>query len=123
MSPHDVPDARELVEAVRDYLSDDLGPGLEGRHRWLARVAANALAIADRELELGPEHAAAHRRRLDELGHPDDAALGAAIRAGDLDDRWEELGAALAATVLDKLAVANPDHRDPQLEPGRFRAR
>jgi hypothetical protein len=118
--PHDVPDARELVGAVRDYLAEDLGPAQEGRHRWLARVAANALAIAARELELGASHAEAHRRRLDRLGCSGDGALGAAIRAGDFDRRWAELGEVLAATVLDKLAVANPGHRDPALEPERF---
>jgi hypothetical protein len=119
-SPHDVPDARELVDAVQGYLADQLGPRLEGRDRWLARVAANALRIAGRELELGDEHAAAHRDRLDQLGCADDVALGVAIRAGEFDDRWDELGAALASTVLDKLAVANPDHRAPTLEPERF---
>ena len=54
--------------------------------------------------------AAAHRERLAGLGFADDAALAAAIHAGDLDDRLDEVTAAVRASVLDKLAVANPDH-------------
>lgn len=119
--PHDVPTARELVEAVREYLADDLGPTLGGRHRWLTRVAANALAISAREMELGAGHVEAHRRRVEALGASGDGQLAAAIRQGELDERWSELGEAMAAMVLDKLEVANPDHRDPDLEPGRFR--
>lgn len=110
MSPYDVPDARELVVAVRDYLADDLLARAEGRDRWLVRIAANALTIAERELRLGPGHAAAHTARLAALGYQDDAALAAAIRAGDLDDRWAELEAMLWDTVADKLAVANPGY-------------
>lgn len=108
--PHDAPTPRELVEAVRDYLAGDLLEHSTGRDRWLLRVAANALTIVERELRLGPQHAVDHRRRLDELGYPDDAALGAAIRAGDLDDRWAEVHRSILDTVRDKLAVANPDH-------------
>lgn len=109
-SPHDVPDARELVEAVRDYLADDLLARADGRDRWLVRIAANALSIAERELRLGPEHATAHAARLAALGYLDDAAFAAAIRRGALDDRWSEVEAALWNTVADKLAVANPTY-------------
>lgn len=114
--PHDVPDARELVEAVRDYLVDDLGPRAEGRDRFILRVAANALSIAAREIEAGGADASAHSARLAELGVGSEEELGAAIRAGRFDDRRTELVAALWTTTLTKLAVANPDYRDPTLE-------
>jgi Arc/MetJ family transcription regulator len=42
----------------------------------------------------------------------DDAALAAAIRAGDLDDRYAEVAAAVRETVRDKLVVANPRYLD-----------
>jgi hypothetical protein len=115
--PYDVPDARELVEAVRDYLKDDLGPRAEGRDRFILRVAANALSIAAREMESMPVDALAYAERLSALGVDDEYALGQAIRAGDLDDRRLELAEALWATTLDKLAVANPAYRDESLEP------
>jgi Arc/MetJ family transcription regulator len=42
----------------------------------------------------------------------DDAELAAAIRRGDLDDRYAEVAAAVRATVRDKLLVANPKYLD-----------
>ena len=115
--PHDAPDAAELIEAVRDYLHHDLGPRATGRDRWMVRIAANALTIAARELEHGTRDAAAHAARLATFGVDTDEALGAAIRAGHLDDRRTELARSLWTTTLDKLAVANPGYRDPAAEP------
>ena len=115
--PHDVPDAGELIEAVRDYLADDLGPRVDGRDRWLVRIAANALTIAAREIESGPADAAAHAERLASLGVDSDAELAAQIHRGEFDDRGSEIAAALWATTLEKLAVANPTYRDGSLEP------
>ncbi|MFT7611047.1 MAG: hypothetical protein ACI9MX_004140 [Candidatus Aldehydirespiratoraceae bacterium] len=114
--PHDVPDARELVEAVRDYLADDLGPRAEGRDRFLLRVAANALSIAARELAAMPEDAEAHSTRLAAFDVASEQELSDLIRSGGLDDRRPELAAALWETTLAKLAVANPKYRDESLE-------
>lgn len=107
--PYDAPDAIALIAAVQGYLHDLL-PRAQGADRWLVRVAANALAISIREIELGPAHREAHRARLSALGVDDDAALAAAIRAGDFDDRWVEVKTVVAAGVADSLAVANPDY-------------
>jgi aminoglycoside phosphotransferase (APT) family kinase protein len=109
-SPHDPPDAGLLLDTVRAFLTDDLAERVGGRDRFLARVAANAIGIAERELRLGPAHAERHRRRLDDLGVDTDPALAAAIRSGAMDDRFGEVAAALGAAVLDKLAVANPSY-------------
>lgn len=109
--PYDAPSAGVLIEAVRSYLADDLMPRSSGADRWTLRVAANALAIAAREVELGAEHRAAHRERLARFGATTDAELSALIRSGTLDDRWDEVRAAVAATVDDKLDVASPAHR------------
>lgn len=115
--PHDAPDAHELVEAVRDYLADDLGPRAEGRDRWMVRIATNALTIAARELESGPDDARAHADRLAELGVADEEALALTIRDGFLDARRTALTRLLWATTLDKIAVANPGYRDREAEP------
>jgi hypothetical protein len=114
--PHDVPDARELVEAVRDYLQDDLGPRAEGRDRFILRVAANALSIAAREIVALPADAIAHAERLAAFGVDSEQALCEAIRSGGLDGRLDELAESLWATTLDKLAVANPAYRDQSAE-------
>lgn len=105
---HDRPTASELVEAVREFLEADVMGATEGRLRFHARVAANALAIVERELAAGSAAADGHGWRLAALGVADDAQLAAAVRAGDLDDRWDDVLLALAATVLDKVRVANP---------------
>lgn len=112
VAPHDAPTAAELVESVREWLERDVAPHVDGRLRFHTRVAVNVLAMVERELELGPGQARAHRRRLDALGVADDAELAARIRAGDFDDRAEELRSALRDAVTDKLRVANPKYLD-----------
>ena len=84
--PHDVPTIEQMVEAVREWLERDVMPTTEGRLQFHARVAANMLAMVERELQLGSEQADAHELRLATLGFADEAALAAAIRSGDLDD-------------------------------------
>jgi hypothetical protein len=111
-APHDVPTAGELLEAVREWLERDLMPAVDGRLQFHARVAVNVLAIVERELALGPAQAEAHRARLAQLGVADEADLAARIRAGELDDRLDEVKDVVWATVRDKLAVANPRYPD-----------
>lgn len=111
-SPHDLPTAQQLVGAVRHWLAEELGPSLDGASRFHARVAANMLAIAERELEHGDAHRSAHRERLAFLGVADDAALAAAIRSGDLDDRHADVVAAIDASLRDELSVAHPGYVD-----------
>jgi hypothetical protein len=109
-APHDPPDAPTLLEAVREFLTGEVEPELDGRLRYLVKVAANVLAIVERELRLGPEQAARHRERLARLGFESDAALAEAIRSGALDDRFEQLAEALREMIADKLAVARPHY-------------
>ncbi|HEY5024341.1 MAG TPA: DUF6285 domain-containing protein [Acidimicrobiales bacterium] len=116
-APHDIPSAAQLLDAVREFLESDVLPATEGRVRFHARVAANVLSMVGRELALGPGHAAAHASRLDALGVHSDAELAAAIRSGALDDRAQEVLAAVRATVADKLAVANPSYVGRDLRP------
>jgi hypothetical protein len=110
VNPHDVPSTGELVEAVREWLQSDVLAATDGRLQYHTRVAINVLSIVERELALGATHEAAHRDRLRSLGVGDDAALAAAIRAGDLDDRLGEVRALVWESVRDKLAVANPKY-------------
>jgi hypothetical protein len=110
--PHDRPTAAELLDAVQEYLDRDVAEATTGRVRFHARVASNVVAMVAREIELGSAQAVAHRERLAALGFADDAALAAAIRSGGLDDRYDEVKAAVWASVADKLAVANPTYAD-----------
>jgi len=108
--PHGVPTGAELAAAVRQFLEDELMPATDGRLRFLARVAANAVAQLEREFVLGPQIRQAHAERLAKLGVAGDAELCAAIRDGSLDDRMDELIAAVRADAVDKLRIANPRH-------------
>lgn len=109
-APHDEPDAATLIEAVREFLASEVEPQTEGRLRYHLKVAANVLAIVERELGLGEEQSARHRERLKRLGFDSDATLARAIRAGDCDERTGELDSALREMVSDKLAVARPGY-------------
>ena len=107
-APHDSPTAAELVEAVREFLENDVLGATEGRVQFHTRVAINVLGQVQREIESAAAMAEAHAVRLGALGYADDAELAAAIRSGELDGRYDEVKAAVWATVRDKLAVANP---------------
>ena len=43
-----------LLSAIKSFLIESAAPHLEGRNRFNARVAANALGIVQRELSMGP---------------------------------------------------------------------
>jgi aminoglycoside phosphotransferase (APT) family kinase protein len=107
--PHDPPYGPELLRAVREFLTTEAG-ATDPRLRFHARVAANALRIAEREAILADRHGRRHQARLTALGCADDAALCAAIRDGSLDHRFDEVAEAVRAATVDKLTVANPGH-------------
>jgi hypothetical protein len=92
----DRPTAAELAEAVREFLEQEILPALEDdRLRFRTRVAANALAIACREL--ATPSAAPTQEEL--------ADLARRIRTGDVPTgTLDELKRHVAA----KLAVASP---------------
>jgi hypothetical protein len=116
-SPHDRPDALELVDAVRDFLDDEVRGALEGRLAYHVRVASNALRIASRELRGASEIDARHAARLARFECGDDRELVAAIRSGALDERYAELGTELRRMVWDKIQVTNPRYVRPYTSP------
>jgi hypothetical protein len=112
----DRPSAAELLAAVRAFIEEDVMGAVEGRVAFHARVAANALGMIERELQLGPAIEAeevARARAL--LGHEGDARtleaeLAAAIRQGEKDFDDPAVVGHVRATVRDKLRVANPKY-------------
>ena len=101
MTLHGRPTAAELVAAVAEFLETDVREGTSGAVNFHARVAANVLRTVEREL-------LDDRPAPDPLGFGDEAALAAAIRRGDLDDR--DVLPGLRALVLHKLAVSHPGY-------------
>jgi hypothetical protein len=111
---YDPPSLGELVTAVREFLEEQAMPQLEGRTAFHARVAANALAIVERQLALGPAAEAQERERLRALlgneGSLEELTreLCRKIRAGAIGAGDAALVEHLRTTTLDKLAVDQP---------------
>lgn len=120
----DRPDINELLAGVARFLKEQAAPALENPLRFHALVAANLLAICQRELAGEP---AALKRELAglrallgrEAGEAQDPAkettalnreLGELIRQGAADrgEFRQRVLAHLAATLDDALAIANP---------------
>lgn len=115
--PYDRPTKAELLAAVRRFLSSTLSDEVSGRMAFHCRVAANMLAIVERELASENEHATAHQARVSRLNMTDDAELAANIASGAVDDRYGEINAVLREAVWDKLTVANPKYKRPFTNP------
>ena len=113
---HDRPSAAQLVTAVRDFLERVAQPELRGHSAFHARVAANALAIVERELTLAADQDAAERERLRGLLGGDgpleaqNRALCDEIRAGRIGIDTPGLLEHLRTTTLAKLAVDQPGY-------------
>ena len=104
------PTLGELVRAVRESLADAAtghGPALSG---FSARVAANVLAIVERELVRGAADQQAYAGLLARLDAADEAALAAEIRAGRRDHQVAEIAAEFRGIVAARLAVAHPGY-------------
>lgn len=114
--PTDRPNAAELVAAARNFLLQYAAPNLEGQLAFHARVAANALAIVERELAEGPVMDGREKTRLAALlGREADLQtlnreLAQRIREGTLDDKRAAVLDHLRQTSADKLAIAKPNY-------------
>ncbi|MFT4520913.1 MAG: aminoglycoside phosphotransferase (APT) family kinase protein [Halioglobus sp.] len=75
-----LPMPAELLEGVAKFLKEDIAEQLDPLNHFLAKVAANSLRMAQRELQYGPELQSAEKGRLEALLERD----------GELDAlRWE----------------------------------
>lgn len=107
---HGRPTVVELVEAVREFLERDVMTATEGRVRFHARVAANALRTVERELAEGAATGETHARRLARLGVASDTELSTLIRSGQADERLDEVRSVVRESVVEKLRIANPGY-------------
>ena len=57
----------DLMQAVQDFVGEEIAPRLAGHAAFSARVAGNVLALMQRELDLGPRFRAAEQARLEAL--------------------------------------------------------
>ncbi|MBU2550242.1 MAG: hypothetical protein KKB20_17670 [Proteobacteria bacterium] len=110
------PTTKDLVEAVREFLENRIMPAVEGQVAFHARVAANVLAIVERELETGPELDDRERERLSRiLGRTASLAelnqdLCRRITDGSLDYMDPALLDHLRRTAVSRLSIDNPKY-------------
>ena len=119
------PNAQELLAIARDTFTVEILPALPEKLRYTGLMIANAMAIAQREIEAGEAPARAEFERLRKLlperskplaGDALHSALAgynhsfaSEIRAGRFDDQERAaLLDHLRQTTAEKLAVSNP---------------
>ncbi len=124
----DRPTAVELLKAAQEFCEKDLGPQLTGRLRFHTRVLQNVLGILEREWELEEHAVRAEWERLQTLLSTDqeippsfkelsenvseaNRSLAQQIRSGAMDDSLGQIADTLYETVVEKLDIANPNHR------------
>ncbi|WP_291207738.1 DUF6285 domain-containing protein [Hyphomonas sp.] len=114
---HDGPSARELIEAVKNFIDKSAAPQLTGHAAFHARVASNALATVLRELEIRPTAEAEEKARLERLlgtsgesANQLNALLCEAIRSGRMNLSTEGLLPHLKSTTIAQLSVDQPGY-------------
>ncbi|HEY5008557.1 MAG TPA: DUF6285 domain-containing protein [Caulobacteraceae bacterium] len=112
----DQPTPSEVIGAVAIFLKTVVAAQTTGATSFQARVAANALEMMRRELDLAPAEDAAELTRLKALLNTDgslaelNAELARRISTGDLDLTTPGLSDHLWSTTMAKLAVDQPTY-------------
>lgn len=112
----DQPTTIELVDIVADFIRNHAMPQLQGHAAFHARVAANALDIVKRELEIAPKANAEELGRLRGLLKRDgtldelNRELCADIERGDVTLDTPGLAEHLWQITLTKLAIDQPNY-------------
>jgi hypothetical protein len=112
----DQPSLLELVTAVREFIEQKAIPELKGHTAFHARVAANALLIAERQIAQGEAADEAERARLTALLGRDgtleelNRALCLAIRDGSMALDDTALKETLRLSMIDKVKIDQPNY-------------
>ena len=123
----DRPDAPELLEAVAEFLFTDVRDWAPREKRFQVLVAANVCAVVARELRAGDTPLREDLALFGELlgEDPQDpssdaelaervqaaqAELSRRLRAGELDDRLDQVAEALREHVRRQLQIARPGY-------------
>jgi hypothetical protein len=112
----DEPTPSELIEAVADFLRNDITPAISGHSAFKLRVAINALDLVTRQLALEQDSDAAEAARLKQLLDMPGSlgqlnrALADRIASDEADLNTPGLAEHLWQTTMDKLAVDQPNY-------------
>ncbi|WP_315782574.1 MULTISPECIES: DUF6285 domain-containing protein [unclassified Bradyrhizobium] len=121
----DEPTPTELVQAVADFLRNDIAPLISGHQAFKLRVGINALDLVVRQLEQAAAADAAEHARLKQLLGQDgdlldlNRVLASRIADGQVDLTTPGLKEHLWRTTLAKLAVDQPNYASYKREAGR----
>lgn len=107
----DRPGGAELLAEARRTLLAEVAPALTGLPRFQTLMAANALQVVMRELDLGETLARTERQACD-LAGADAGALVEAIRGGSF-DRDATCHEALLKATAARAAVWKPERLTP----------
>ena len=120
----DEPTPTELINAVADFLRNDIAPMISGHNAFNLRVAINALDPVTRQLALESRSDAAEAARLTQLLGMQGSltelnrTLADRIANGELDLQTPGLADHLWQTTMDKLAVDQPNYASYRRELG-----
>ena len=120
----DEPTPTELINAVADFLRNDIAPMISGHNAFNLRVSINALDLVTRQLALEQGSDAAEAARLSRLlgmqgSLPElNRALADRIAKGQLDLQTPGVADHLWQTTMDKLAVDQPNYASYKRELG-----
>ena len=120
----DEPTPTELINAVADFLRNDIAPMISGHQAFKLRVAINALELVARQLVLEEGGDAAEAARLTQLlgmqGSLSELnrTLADRIAKGELDLQTPGLSDHLWQTTMDKLAIDQPNYGSYRRELG-----
>jgi hypothetical protein len=120
----DEPTPTELIQAVADFLRNEITPQIKGHNAFKLRVGINALDLVARQLALAEASDAAEAARLKQLLGADGSlidlnrALSEKIAKGEADLQTPGLAEHLWQTTMDKLAVDQPNYASYKRELG-----
>jgi hypothetical protein len=120
----DEPTPSELIQAVAEFLRNDIAPEISGHNAFKLRVAINALDLVTRQLALEQGGDVAEAARLTQLLDMQGSlvelnrALADRIARGEADLQTPGLSDLLWQTTMDKLAVDQPNYASYKRELG-----
>src|SRR5258708_19159360 len=120
----DEPTPTELINAVADFLRNEITPMISGHNAFNLRVSINALDLVTRQLALESRSDAAEAARLTQLLGMQGSltelnrTLADRIAKGELDLQTPGLSDHLWQTTLPNLAVDQPNYASYRRELG-----
>ncbi|WP_173202547.1 phosphotransferase family protein [Sphingopyxis sp. BSNA05] len=99
----------ELLTALGEWNAKHVQPGLQGHDKFQSRVAGNALGIARRQAEWGPDFRDAAKARLTAIGY-DHGQLCSGLSNGEIAITQSAVWDHLRLSALERLSIDQPKY-------------